>query len=447
MALKSNLFKHQIEAVKTYASRPYFGLLFSPGLGKTLTALAIIHCRKAATPDYTALVVCPATLIENIYNEVHKHTDMSAVMLTGTRAQRLKKLAQPSDIYIINYEGSRILTEDLIKKKFNLIICDESHALKDSTSLQSKACFKIAQSCPHRIIMTGTLVLNNPLDIFGQFRILTPDIFGLSYYRFRSQYAILGGFLGKQIIKYINMPRLKTKVLHYATMKSKEECLDLPDKLYETVYLDLPDAQRKMYNQLRDDFIAATGDSVITAPVVLTRLIRFSQITAGFYKNIEGVEHAFPTNPKQDALVTWIKDNQQKIVVFCRFRKEIALLEARFVQEDISFVSIHGDVHNRIELVDKFNNDPSIQVLIGQLDVAGQGINLTGASYCAFLSNNYSYGDRLQACDRIHRIGQTKNCTYIDFVYKGTIDQSILKILDKKESLSNLIKPDLIRMV
>lgn len=450
MAIKSSLFKHQHEAVEKYKDTVYFGLFFEPGLGKTLTALAIADHRKTKDASYRTLYVCPATLVENVAEEVGKHTSLSVEILIGSRANRLRKLEAPADVYIINYEGARIITEALLAKRFNCIICDESQALKGHNTLQSKACFRLAAAIPHRVIMTGTPIMNNPLDLFGQMRCLSWEILGASYYRFRAMHAVMGGFMGKQIVKYINMDRLKARVLQYVTIKTKAECLDLPPKLYETVYVDLPEEQLKMYKQLRDEFVAAFRDSIVTAPVVLTRLIRFSQITAGFYKDIGGGEHAFEKNPKVEWLVEWLKENQKKVVVFCRFRKEIAMLTARLNAEGIGSVAVHGEVPitSRLELVKRFNTDRDTQVFIGQLDTAGQGINLTGASYVVFLSNNYSYGDREQAEGRTHRIGQTaENCTYIDVVCRGTVDQHVVRALKKKKSLASMLVNDLVRMV
>jgi SNF2 family DNA or RNA helicase len=448
MAVRTALFKHQTEGFERFKDQPYGGLFFEPGLGKTLTALKIIDRRVAADPSYRTLVVVPATLIENWHDEIKKHTDMTCELLVGSRAKREKALFAPANIYIINYEGARVITDALISRRFNCIICDESQALKDPQSLQSKACFRIACSVPHRIIMTGTPILNSPLDVFGQMRCLSVDIWGMSYYRFRAMYAIMGGFLNKMVLKYINMDRFKRRVQQYATIKTKAECLDLPDRLYEVAYVDLPEAQSKMYKDLRDEFVSQFKDTIVSAPVVLTRLIRFSQITAGFYKDVKGEEHAFEKNPKAEWLVQWLKENQKKAVVFCRFRKEISDLEDRLTREGIKHTGINGSVpvDERISLVKKFNTDPDTQVFIGQLDVAGQGINLIGASYVIFLSNSYSYGDREQAECRIHRIGQTQNCTYIDVICRGTVDQHVLRALSKKQSLASMLTGELVRM-
>lgn len=330
----------------------------------------------------------------------------------------------------------------------NGVLVHNSQNLKGHGTMQSKASFRVAMSCPHRLILTGTPLHNGPLDAYGQYRVLSPDIFGTSYFRFRARYAFMGGFLNKQVLKYINMAEYKAKILKCSSIKLKHEVLDLPPRTYETIKLELPDEQKRMYKQLKEEFLTVNNDAIVTAPVVITRLIRFSQITAGFYKDITGKETSYEKNPKQDWLVEWLKDHQYKTVVFVRFIKELKDLGERLRREGIHYVSMYGETKNRIEVVNEFNNTPGCQVFIGQIDTAGAGINLQSASYCVFLSNSYSYGDREQAESRIHRQGQlSDNCTYLDLVYASTIDESVLKILKRKESLAGMLKPDILKVI
>jgi len=448
MAVKTTFLKHQAEEIELIHNKSYWALLFECGTGKTLTTLGIIDRRKQRFPNYKTLVALPNTLIENWVEEVAKHTDLTCVMLRGTLEKRIKLLNTKADLYLINYEALRIITEELINAKFDLVVFDESQNIKERSTQQSKAAFRIAMACPHRLILTGTPIHNGPLDCFGQFRVLSPDIFGTSYYRFRSTYAVMGGFLGKMVLKYINMDKFKRTIMKCSSLRLKDEVLDLPPRTYEVIRLDLPAEQKRMYTQLRDAFMTECKGSIITAPVVLTRLIRFSQLTAGFYKDIQFQEVSCEQNPKQEWLIEWLKEHGHKTVVFVRFIKELKDLEGRLTKEGIKFVSIYGETKDRIEQVRLFNSDDTFRVFIGQLDTAGQGINLQSASYCVFLSNNYSYGDREQAESRIHRQGQKAlNCTYIDVIYRDTIDEKVLKILKKKESLAAIINKGYLREV
>ncbi len=213
--------------------------------------------------------------------------------------------------------------------------------------------------------------------------------------------------------------------------------------------MDLPEEQREVYKKLKEDFIYEYRELTVTAPIMLTRLMRFSQLTAGFTKDVEGIEHGFKKNPKIDWLLNFLDElhHDRKVVVFCRFRREISMVEEALRKARVKYVSVHGDTSDRIAKVTSFNSDKTVRVFIGQLQTAGIGINLTSASYCVFLSNSYSYGDRVQAEDRTHRIGQENNVTYIDILARDTIDERMHRVLRKKESLANLVVDDIINLV
>lgn len=449
MDFKTPCFKHQLECFNTVKDKPYHALLLEPGLGKTKITLDVITYRKLKNKNYKTLVVCPNTLVENWVEEVAKHSDLTCVALTGTPLRRGKRLDEDVDVYIINYEGTRIFTMPLLKKKFDFLVLDESTAVKNPSSQQSKACFDLSRNIKDKLILTGTPIMNNPLDIYGQYRILTTDVFGRNYYWFKNRYAVMGGYLDKQVVRWVNMVEFREKLHSCATRLTKDDCLDLPEKLYQVIRLDMPDEQKRVYNELKKGFIAEYREGIITAPVVLTRLMRFSQITAGFCKTTEGEEYAFGKNPKIDWLISFVQDLaiERKVVAFCRFSYEIKMVERALRKAGIGFVTVQGGVKDRIDLVNKFNGDKRVRVFIGQLQTSGMGITLTGANYAVFMSNSYSFGERVQAEDRIHRIGQSLNCTYIDLLMKGTIDTAIHNTLERKESLSTMATAKLVKMI
>jgi SNF2 family DNA or RNA helicase len=447
--MKTKPFAHQQECFDIMKDKDFYGLFAEQGLGKTKIVLDILSYNREARKNLRALVVCPNTLIENWADEIVKHSNLPHVLITGSKARRVRAMAEVTCIYVINYEATRIFWKQLKSMKFDYLILDESTAVKNHKSQQSKACFEIAQTSARRIIMTGTPVMNSPLDLFAQYKILDISIFGHNFYRFRATYAIMGGYMNKLAVSWKNMHNLKLRAFACAIRKTKAECLDLPDKLYQVVKLDMTKQQMEIYKKLKEEFIYEFKDVVVTAPIMLTRLMRFSQITAGFTKDIEGVEHEFAQNPKVAWIIDFIDDldDEAKVVVFCRFRREISMLEDALRQRTIQSVSVHGGTEDRIDRVRQFNTDKRTKVFIGQIQTAGIGINLTAASYCVFMSNSYSYGHRAQAEDRLHRIGQVKNVTYIDLLMRNTIDVGIHRTLGKKENLAAMVTGDLVAMV
>lgn len=430
-----DFFRHQSVCITKALQHRHYALFLDCGLGKTRIAIELIKHRKVKT-----LVIAPNTILDNWCEEIKKWSSLQYVILKGSRHKRIKLLAQLSDVYIINYEALRILEKELFKARFQFIIADESQKLKGYKSKQSKTAFRLGQTTPYKLLMTGTPIQNNPFDVFGQYRFLNPFIFGFSFYKFRAQFAVMGGFMNYQVMRWMNLDVMQKKIYSCAIRYTKEECLDLPDKLYETVKVTMPKEQGEVYKRLKKNLIADFKGRVITAPMVLTRLIRFSQITAGFTKSAEGEEIQFETNPK----IMWLKEfledlpKEKKVVVYVRFRKEIKVLEKFLDTMKVKHVTIFGDTKDRQELINRFNTT-DIRVFVGQLDTAGVGINLHTAQYCVFLTNGYNYGSRVQCEDRLHRIGQKNKVTYIDVVMDKTIDDTILKCIKKKKSMAEYV--------
>lgn len=435
-------FKHQEEMFQAAYPRLSYAYFVEMGLGKTRVAIELAKSRNHKT-----LILAPNSIMENWRDEVTKWTgaDNKTVILKGSRKKRESLLHKTkAQFYVINYEALRLMQDALMRAGFQFIIADESTKLKGYKTQQSKAAFAIACTIPYRLIMTGSPVMNNPLDLFGQFRFLHPTILGKSYFAFRGRYAIMGGYMNYTVAKWIRMDELKARIRKHAIIRFKKDCLDLPDKLYETIHLDLTAEQKEKYEELKKAFITEFKGEVVNAAVVLTRLIRFSQITSGFLKVGDGDvqrEEMFDKSPK----LKWIENfllsegKSHKVIIFVRFLNEIKQLQAMLKRINISGSGIWGAVKDRQRQVDLFNNDPNVKVFIGQIQTAGMGLNLTAATYVIYMSNSYSYGDRIQSEDRAHRIGQTKNVTYIDLVCRKTIDVAIIKSLKCKQSMADFI--------
>lgn len=430
------LYSHQVEIINAAYGKKYFAIFADCGLGKTVCAIKLIEKYQPCK----ALIICPATILENWQDEVKKWSSLKSIILYGSRAKRIKLLQEEAHIYIINYEALRILEQELALKKFSLICCDESQKIKGYKTLQSKVAFRLGQKTPYKLLLTGTPIVNSYLDIYGQYRFLNPFIFGFSFYRWRTRYCVLGGYMNYQVVSFINTEELKQKIYSCAISIKKEDCLTLPDKLYQTHYIELTQEQRRIYDSLKKDFIAELNGRIVTAPYVLTRLIRFSQITAGFIKDETQQEINFNDNPKLKWLREFIEDlpKEEKVVIFFRFLKELSNLQAMFKEMKTPFVEIYGETKNRQDKIKEFNYG-STRLFLGQIETASLGINLQSAAYCVFLTNSYSYGSRFQAESRLHRIGQQRNVLYLDCLARNTIDTIILNCLKNKEELAQKI--------
>lgn len=443
---KTQPFAHQMKAFDLISKNPHYALCMEMGTGKTKPIIDLMTHLKTTGQFKRALVVAPLSVVANWRNEVAKHSDVLRVsLLVGDIHQRREALNKEADVYVINYEGTRLMLEDLAKFNWSVMVCDESQKIKNRTTKQSKACYWIGRKSERRYILTGTLITNNPLDAFGQFKFLNEEILGFNYYGFQSRYAIMGGHAKVPYpIRYVNLEDLAQRIAPWSYRVTKKECLDLPEKIYETRYVEMADKAKAIYKKVARE-LAAELDSGnhVTAPIILTKLLRFSQLTAGFVTTATGEIEEVGNGEKIAVLMDVVEECQGKLVVFTKFRKEMELIKARLVEDRVGVVTLSGDdsQEEREKAIRRFDDD-DVKVFLANIEAGGVGINLVGASTCVYMSNSFSLGTRLQSEDRLHRIGQKNAVTYIDIVASGTIDEKVLDMLRKKKDIADLINQD-----
>lgn len=452
MPIKVTPFKHQVVGFNTGITLPAAAILFEMGCGKSLTAIAIAGQRFIQGDIKRLLIVCPAAVMPVWPKEFEDYADFSfeAKAIEGKGAKRkdlLLSWARRNDVLqaaVINYEAAWRLEDELKQWAPDMIICDESQRIKTPGSKQSKCLHDLGRLVKYRLILSGTPVSNTPLDFFSQYKFLAPEIFGSSFYSFRNKYAILGGYENREVVGYRNLDKLIKSAHSVAVRVTKKQALDLPEMVDQRVYCELePEAQRT-YRQLARDCIAELSESSrLTAPQVITRLLRFSQITGGFLNDDDGTVHQISKAKRQlfKELLLDLLGADKKVVVFCRFIPEIKAIMQFLKDIEIDFAEIYGDTAQQMrgEHVKKFQQDLNCKVFLAQIQTAGLGITLTAADTAIFYSMDYSYANYEQARARIHRIGQKNICTYIHLLAKGTIDEEIMQALKNKKSLADSI--------
>jgi len=236
------------------------------------------------------------------------------------------------------------------------------------------------------------------------------------------------------------------KRLHSIAFRAtKAECLDLPETTDIVRYVELEPAAMKIYKDLVRDSYAELGHSEVTVTNILTRLLRLSQITGGFIGGDEGGPVQRISTAKEEALEDIIEDVLQsgkKLVIMARFIPEINAICRLLEKKGIRYSLLMGGVKDRDEQVAAFQNDPEVQVFVGQIATAGLGVTLTAASTMVFYSLDYSMSNFEQARARIHRVGQRENCTYLYLTAKGTVDEKVLKALRDKADLARMLVDD-----
>lgn len=465
--VKANLYKHQIRganmALRAFgaldAKTPGggFGELFEMGCGKTLTTIAVAGALYNLGKIDRALVVAPTSVCSVWPHDLNQFATFpwEARVLLGDKKKRLKALNELENwpfkalrIAVINYESTHRdgIFEALAAYKPDLIVCDESQRIKNPSAAQSKALHKLGDAAPFRMILSGTPVQNNAVDLYSQYRFLDPAVYGANFYAFKNRYCIMGGYGQHQIVGYRNMDELVEKEHSVAYRVTKEECLDLPQQTFINRYVQFTDAEQAIYEQLRkSSFLELETGENVTATTILTMYLRLMQLTGGFLTADESTRPKQVNTAKLDALADivddYVVDAGKKLVIFARFRAEIAAIENLLRLRKIQYGSIYGDVpmEERGKIVDDFQTNPDTKVFVAQIQTAGLGITLHAASTAVFYSYDYNYANYAQALARIHRIGQHLPVTYIHLVVDGSIDEKILAALENKEDMAKTV--------
>ena len=309
----------------------------------------------------------------------------------------------------------------------------------------SKATYRIAQQCcRYRLILNGTPITQGPLDFFHQFKVMDDSVFGKSYYAFRNRYAVMGGFQNYQVVGYKNLKELTQRVAKHSIRVTKAQALDLPDMVDTVRYCELEPAAKTLYTQMSKSAVAELESGIsISAPNVLAKILRLSQLCGGFFPKEDGEAKVEKVSESKLRLLHEVLqdciENGEKAVIFCRFRAEIAAIKDLLEAEGIGYAMIYGDVpqSQRGAEVERYQTDPECKVFVAQTATAGLGITLTAGSTAIFYSLSYSYADYAQAQSRLHRLGQKNNVTNIHLVCKGTVDEEVLKALQKKRNLAD----------
>lgn len=474
-------FKHQSKAFLLSRNAENYGLFMEQGTGKTKVVIdTACFLFKRGELD-GVLIIAPNSVKSTWEEEIELHTpntvDYECVVYRAgivkmtrqgevlPKTAELESVLRPTgatlpwlvmNVEAFSYDKGEKLAKEFIGSRRVMVVVDESSRIKTPGAKRTKSITRVGREATFRRILTGTPVTQSPLDIYAQFTFLDPAILGYSsYYAFRNHFATIEGPYN-QVVAYNNMDELKALIEPFTFRVTRDECLDLPPKLYATRRVELSKEQQKLYDQMRDDMIAELSEHErVTATIVLTQLLRLQQIVGGFApverdEDDQVVTKAYQLpgdNPKVAALLDIAEDTQGKIVVWARFRAEIALIAAslRKAYGNDSVAELHGGIEqeDRTKARHDFQNpDSPVRFLVGNQATGGLGITLTEAKTVVYYSNTFSLEERLQSEDRVHRIGQSKNVEYIDLVARKTIDEKVVKALRKKKKYADLITGD-----
>jgi len=308
---------------------------------------------------------------------------------------------------------------------------------------------KIGELAKYRRILTGSPVTKSPLDLFTQCLFLDPyHLDETSYYAFRARYANMvkrnfGGRTVQLVTSYRRLDELAKKLEKFSYRVLKEDCLDLPEKVFTKRIVELSKEQHDMYLTMKNAAIAEQGGKVMSSMSALTTLLRLHQITCGTFKADDGTTTPIKNN-RLTSLMECLEETDGKVIIWATYREDIKnIVESlKKAYGEASTVEYHGGVDStlRQDNIAQFQqkNGPA-RYFVGNPQTGGYGITLTAANTVIYYSNSYDLEKRLQSEDRAHRIGQTGSVTYVDLVAEKTIDERIIKSLRSKINIANEI--------
>ena len=329
---------------------------------------------------------------------------------------------------------SDVLHEGVLRFAPDLVVVDESHLIKSAGSNVSRSLHRLSSHVPRRIILTGTVMPNSPLDVYGQWRFLAPDDFGTNFQRFSKRYADWGGFQGRQALRYRNLDELRTILAKRSTVALKDEVLDLPPTTDVRVPVHLSATEAAEYKHIKDALKKARKEGKLPPAGLnrLTQILKLRQIASGFTTDAAG-----QIVPLGDSRVKVIKSlvhdslaGEKRVVIFAFFTEEIQRLTKALQQPGTTVEVVTGETsqESRSAIRKRFGSDsPDRIVLIAQSGTLALSVNeLVTASHAIFASLTLQRSDFIQSRDRLDRTGQTKPVTFWNVVGVGTLDESIL---------------------
>lgn len=466
----SSLWKHQVEAINRALAQRDFALFFDAGTGKTRTTIEILRRQYAHNGRLMrTLIVCPKIVMENWKREFAMYSKISpsdVVVLSGTGEQRLYKFIKAvgeinltPKIFIVNFEGLQIdkLYKLLTGYVPEILIVDESQRVKSHSSVRAKKLMYIADTTKHNYILTGTPVLNGSLDLFMQFRILDRgQTFGRNYYAYKNTYFIDANaawaskpnHFPKWEMRAEAVEALQDKISPKSMRALKSQCLDLPPFVRQEVFVELSAEQKKLYAQMKNDYIAfldsRKGENVaVTANLAITKALRLQQIVSGFVKDDHEEIHRVEC-PRLAVLGELLEDltPASKVIVWCVFKENYRMIEELCVKLKIKYAMITGDNSStREEDMQRFREEADCRVMIANQSAGGVGINLIESNYSIYYSKGFSLEHDLQSEARNYRGGSHvhEKVTRIDLIAKDTIDEYVNMSLKNKENIAQKI--------
>lgn len=463
-------YKHQMEGLIYGLEHESFLLGDDQGLGKTKEIIDLAMCRKQTDGLKHCLIICGIN--GNKYNwadevKIHSKEDSWILgtrftkrppikMIEGSTKDKLEDLNNiPHQFFwITNIEtlrggsfkekqGKRTVIRFPIAEKIQelcdkgiigMIAFDEAHKAKNPDSQQGKALLSIDCKGP-KIPMSGTFVLNNPLDLYLPLKWAGFETH--SFYAYKQHYCKMGGFGGKEIVGYKNLDELRSMVSKVMLRRVKGDVLDLPPKVHTIEWVDAYPEQKSLYKDVRDQ-VRDNIDKVKVHPDPLSEMLRLRQVTG--YPGI--LSSTVTKSAKMDRMEELVEEEVAvggKAIIFSNWSEMTNVIRHKLKKYNPAYITGEVGSVQRMEEKDRFQNDPNCKVMIGTIGALGTGFTLTAAQLVIFVDEPWNRGIKDQAEDRAHRIGTRGTVRVVTILTRDTVDEGVYNLVQKKGKMADLL--------
>ena len=459
---------YQMDALNKSWSKDSFALFMQMRTGKTFVTINLMAARAQDGQITAMLVICPTSAKPVWEIEMEKHCPLpySLHMITAgkktTTRRFIKEEYDDIKVMVVGVEalsqgGAYDLALEFAAKYRTLVVCDESTSIKTPKKARTDKAHNLADIAHSRLILNGTPVTQGVQDLWSQYRFLDWLIIKQkSYYNYMHRHCIMGGFEGRKVVGYDNLKELLDRIGPYTYQISTHEAIGLPERVNETLVIEMSPAQKKALEDLGDPLMVTELDGdVLDVETVLERMIRYQQIVGGHFpydksEGGHGIKAFAGKNPKLEEMMAMIENfpTEEKVIIWARFSPEIDMIMERLTKDygAGSAVWYRGgmtDGERKASLI-SFEQEPNCRFFVTNQMSGGRAIDLASASVHIYFSNTFSLDDRLQSEMRTNSSNQkSKSVLYVDIVANHKIDKNIAGALANKKEVADFVEAEL----
>lgn len=458
MKISCKLLPHQSTAAQKLKGLKVGALFMEMGTGKTVTAMELI--RQRAHKINRVIYLTPVNLIHSVAIEFARHspeTEVCAVSANGP-----KKLPE-AFVYVFGIESIAqsdrlyLLCNKLVTAK-TCVILDESDMCKNHAALRTMRITAMGDRAKYRFALTGTPVGEGVVDLYAQMRFLSAKILGYSsFYSFAANHLVYSEeYLGR-IVRSLKTDYIAKKIEPFVYQVTKEECLELPKKTYDSVSGWMTPEQLELYTEAKWDILGNCPLDELDSYAIFRLFTALREIVSGFWNQTPHPDSWRVTGNLKDPVFRTCAHNRlalldesiegipatEKVIIWANFNhcsRQIAEHLAKAHGSD-SLVTYNGETKDKARAIQQWRD--SSRFLVASPKCGGRGLTLNESCHVIFYNNDFPYRLRAQAEDRCHRIGQSRSPSYTDLILPNTLDERIAIALANKESVVEQFKREL----